>query len=327
MRTMEYVSPSGLRSFESNREEFYLRYLADCRPPRPKQTAPMAMGSAFDAFVKSYLHFALFANYGKDDTYDPDVIFESQVDADHRSEVHDKAQHLFMLYRKCGALTDLMIELEKAAGEPRFEFEIRSYLDAGPHSIPILGKPDLFYINKFGAHVILDWKVNGYYSKSRISPTKGYTKIRDTWGPLDAPAARGHMLSHRNAILIEHRGVTINATYMNDCSSEWADQLCIYAWLLGAEVGSENLIVGIEQIVCNDQVRVASHRSRVAHDYQLRLRSRYQYLWDCVTSGHFFDDTSISESRRMCAGLEQKAEALASDDDFSRFVNQQARGY
>lgn len=307
--TLKHLSPSGLSTFEKNREEFYIRYVAEHKPPRPAQTAPMSIGSAFDAFVKSYIHHALFGNDGGG-VYDLESLFEDQVAEEHRDTAWDAAVELFGRYRKCGAMADLMVELQTSASEPRFEFEIKGEVSG----MTLLGKPDLFFVNRYGSHVILDWKVNGYYSKSNTSPAPGYVKIRDTWTGMDGiKQGRNNMLPHPKAEIIEHNGLQINAQYLNDCQSYWADQLATYAWLLGAPIGSENLIVGIEQIVCNGiKTRVASHRSRIEQEYQEALVDRYRAAWE-------YGNNTVDPT------LEKKAKALSSDDPFTQFVNQESR--
>ena len=57
---MRYLSPTSLSTWKKcvdagDMTEFFIRYLADKRPPRPPQTIPMAVGSAFDAYVKCYI--------------------------------------------------------------------------------------------------------------------------------------------------------------------------------------------------------------------------------------------------------------------------------
>ena len=56
MRMPEYLSPTSLNVWKRDQEQFYLQYLAEKRPPREPQTQPMAVGAAFDAYVKSYLY-------------------------------------------------------------------------------------------------------------------------------------------------------------------------------------------------------------------------------------------------------------------------------
>ena len=59
MREIKYLSPSSISTFFDDRTEFYLKYCAENRPPRMKQTQPMSVGSAFDAFVKNHLVYSL----------------------------------------------------------------------------------------------------------------------------------------------------------------------------------------------------------------------------------------------------------------------------
>ncbi|MCV5968541.1 hypothetical protein, partial [Lactococcus petauri] len=84
-------------------------------------------------------------------------------------------------YKLQGALSDIMIDLEGAVGKPRFETSIEGYVTAiaiNPNGIPLLGKPDIFFLTKKGATVIFDWKVNGYCSNYNKSPSAGYIRIR-----------------------------------------------------------------------------------------------------------------------------------------------------
>lgn len=60
MRKPDYISPTALKLYRDNRDEYYLRYLADTKSPRDGQTQPMSIGSAFDAYVKSDIHTKLF---------------------------------------------------------------------------------------------------------------------------------------------------------------------------------------------------------------------------------------------------------------------------
>ena len=62
MRTPRSLSYSSLTLFEKDCEEFYMRYLADKAAPRLPQEPPMAVGRAFDAYVKSQLSWALYGH-------------------------------------------------------------------------------------------------------------------------------------------------------------------------------------------------------------------------------------------------------------------------
>ena len=61
MKTPRSLSYSSMTLWEKNPEEFYLRYLAEHPAPRLPQEPPMAVGSAFDAYVKAALNYALSA--------------------------------------------------------------------------------------------------------------------------------------------------------------------------------------------------------------------------------------------------------------------------
>ena len=198
MRTPEYLSPTSLKKFEGNPDDAYLTYLADHKPPRLPQTLPMSVGSAFDAYVKSYLHNALFGNYGAGDAYARDAIFEKQVEAHNRDWAKLAGEHVFKDYLACGALSDLMLELSTAVNQPRFEFEIKGPIETRIGGIPMLGKPDVFFINSEGARVVYDWKVNGYCSNSPTSPMPGYVMVRDCWTSSQKKRSTNDRMPHKN---------------------------------------------------------------------------------------------------------------------------------
>lgn len=336
MRLPKYLSPSSLKTFEKDRSEFYIKYLADNRPDRLPQTEPMSVGSAFDAYVKSYLHYALFGNYGADNAYERDSIFESQVEPNRRDFARVAGEHVFQCYNKSGALADMMFALQRNAGPPRFEFSIEGFIDAKIGHIPLLGKPDIYFINDQGARVIWDWKVNGYCGKAGTSPAKGYVKCRDAWSSLEAKASRGNGDQHKDCILIDHLGIKMNgAQFMEDCNAEWAAQLAIYSWLLGEEIGSEQVIVGIDQIVSNGKrdandkpyLRIAHHRTRISASFQYALRDRLNLAWRCITSGHLFSEVSREESDMKIKRLEEISASLADGDEISQWVNTISRKF
>lgn len=333
MRLPKYISPSSLKTFESNRQEFFLKYLADNRPERMPQTQPMAVGSAFDAYVKSHIYYSLFGNYGSDNQYEKETIFESQVEPQNRDFGAVAGKHVFEKYSYSGALSNMMLELNKAAGPPRFEFNIEGVISGKCGDIPLLGKPDIFFINDQAARVVWDWKVNGYCGKTPTSPVKGYTKCIDTWSSLERKSSRNNGGCHPECVLQDHLGIKINvAMYMESCNAEWADQLAIYSWLLGEEIGSEQLIVGIDQIVGAGPgpnnypyLRIANHRTRISSEYQFTLQDRLNYCWSAIKSGHIFGELSREENDLKIRQLEEMATALAADDPLSKFVNREAR--
>lgn len=332
MRKLEYLSPSSISKYREDKVEFYLTYLADIRAPRFPQTLPMSVGSSFDAFVKSFLHKALFGD--NDPKFDLQTLFEAQVEPQNRDWAWKNGQQAFNCYKNSGALSDLMLDLQGSICDPRFEIEVRGTVEGHREGITkqfsdlvLLGKPDVYYINRENCPVILDFKVNGWCSRSAVSPLKGYIRIRSgsnvsiVGGP------------HKDCIPMSHRGSYINcAYYLEDLEDSWASQLAIYGWLCGAPVGSD-FITAIDQMVCKPtkteypEVRVAAHRLRIKSDYQWKLLAEAQEIWETVHSDHFFRDLSLEDSKNKCDSLEKQAQNLknpATEED--KMFNALTRG-
>ncbi|MEE9548700.1 MAG: hypothetical protein V3V68_05030 [Nitrosomonadaceae bacterium] len=297
MRIPKYLSPTSISLWQKDEELFYQRYLSDNRLPREPQTQPMSIGSAFDAFCKSYLHESLFGK-GADSRYDRGAIFEEQVQEHNRDWAWENGALVFDAYKRIGCLADLMLELSTSVNDPRFEFTIQDTVTTSIGEIPLLGKPDIFFINNEGARVILDWKVNGYCAKSLKSPMKGYVKLREFGKGIKV---------HKDCHLMKVNGMFINvAMGLEDGDKSWADQLAIYSWLLGEPFGSSNMITGIDQI-CGpkDRLRFANHRLRIGADYQFELLALIEQLWETIQSGHIFSGMLEEESHARCALLDE----------------------
>ena len=302
MRIPEYISPTQVGLWQRDREAYYMRYLCDNKQPREPQTKPMSIGSAFDAFAKSWLHEKLFGKYA-DPRYAKEALFEEQVQEHNRDWAWENGEYVFEAYREAGCLADLMLELSEAIGPPRFEFTIKDTISTTIGEIPLLGKPDVFFTNAEGARVIYDWKVNGYCSKSLKSPMKGYIKLR----PGDKV--------HRDVSLLRIHGIYINvAMYLEDGDKSWADQLAIYSWLLGEPCGSKRMITGIDQI-CGpkERLRFASHRLRVSSDYQFELLALIEQMWETIHSGWIFRNRTEEES----LGAQKLLDEYEYDADFA----------
>ncbi|KKM87713.1 hypothetical protein LCGC14_1266180 [marine sediment metagenome] len=317
MRIPKYLSPTSLHLFMDSPEDFYMRYLCDTRQVRDPQTKPMSIGSSFDAYCKSYLFYALFGNKIKGSPYELDTIFETQVEPHNRDWAREHGKIVFGEYRSSGCVADLMLELNQSIGDPRFELSIQDSIETSIGEVPILGKPDVFFINSKGARVVYDWKVNGYCANRTTSPMKGYVKLKTRKnGSWD-------WKQHRDCVSLQFKGITINAaTFLEDCNSSWADQLAIYSWLLGEPIGSEEVIFGIDQIVGPaDKLRFAQHRLRIRPEYHYNLLELLVHIWDCIQKRHIFQDMSIEDSRNRCELLEEYAATIIeqSPEDKAKF--------
>lgn len=314
MRLPKYMSPTSLKMWVTDRKQYYLNYLADPRPEKPPQTVPMAVGSAFDAYVKSFMVEKI--NGSVDPAFEFTTIFEAQVEKQNRDLALVDGKAVFDHYVKCGALADIMLDLEGAVGRPRFETSIEGFVSAlslAIGDVPMLGKPDIYFFTKYGIRVIFDWKVNGYYSARAISPHPGYRRIRT----VDAESGR----SHPKAMIMDHKGYKISASHpLCSVNKDWAAQLAIYAWLLGEPVGG-SFIVAIDQIACGPDgiggrhQRVAQHRSIVTEQFQKDVFLSAHRAWEQIKTGHIFDNMSREDSDRQCLLIQSMAEAPPLDAD------------
>ncbi len=320
MKTIEYLSPSGIKKYEADDEEFYLKYLSPNKPPDPPQNQPMSIGSSFDAYAKAWLYEQLFGK--ADPKYTFESLFEAQVEPHNRDWAKQHGQYVFDCYKQSGALSDLLLELRQANGEPRFEFKVQGAIHGYREgktetisSVVLHGRPDVAYVNAAGFQVVLDWKVNGYCSAHAPSPMKGYIRLR-------APG-RTNMGQHKDAQLMVVNGLMINIShFLEDLGiqgQEWASQLAIYHWLLGSPFCSDTLLVGIDQLVCDatkgalPQIRIAEHRCRISKAWQQRVFDTATELWERATGGHFFKNLSKEDSIARCKVLDSQLEALKGD--------------
>lgn len=306
MRDFAYLSPSGLSKFESNRELFYLQYLCPFRTGRPPQESFMAVGSSLDAFVKSRIHTDIHGEKATQGTpFEFSTLFEAQVEPHVRDYALQMGQHLFDQYNVSGAYGHLLADLVQSPYPPQMEFEVKGEIEG----VRLLGRPDLRYITKDGVHVISDWKVNGAGSKTGASPQQGYKVARDAY------ASRTHNKPHAKYVPIDHKGVEINRSYLNEFVDYWADQLTIYAWVLGEKMGSEEWLIRIEQIACRPvpsieapRAKFATHLARSQEAYQLNLMARIHDCWNAIKTGHIFTDMSREDSDNRCESLNMQAQ-------------------
>ena len=131
MKTPRSLSYSSLSLFEKDIEEFYMRYLADKAAPRLPQEPPMAVGSAFDAFVKAALHSQLFG-VSSNPQFEFGAIFESQVEPQCRDFALKAGKHIWKCYKLTGAYEELFVLLQRSIEPPRFEFKVEGLIGGAP---------------------------------------------------------------------------------------------------------------------------------------------------------------------------------------------------
>jgi len=293
---VKYMSYSSIKLYLKDQEEYYSKYLTKDRPPRMPQTQPMSIGSAFDARIKSHLHERLFGRI--DPKYTFEALFEEQVQEHNRDWALEHSAYVFNAYKQSGAVVDLMLELEQAIDDPRFEFKVEGNVihESEIEGVPLLGYPDIYFITKEGYHVVYDWKVNGYCSNSATSPKKGFLKITDGWSSDLIKHSRSHDSSHKDAMALVVSGILLNiAVPFEDCFQDWAEQLSIYGWLEGMAVGGK-IIGGIDQLICDPTkgtsrplIRVARFRGKISPEFQKAWFTTIYEVWKAVNRNDFLD--------------------------------------
>jgi hypothetical protein len=292
MRAPKYLSPTSYQMFWKDRSEFYLRYMADERPPRIPQTQPMSVGAAFDAYIKSFLHEHLHGP--GDPKYALSSLLESQIEPQNMAFATAAGLRCFEDYIS-SALNDLMVEIALASGKVRFEFTISDTISG----VPLLGKPDMYFQTK-DTSVVLDWKVNGFCSTRTTSPAPGYIEVSDTGR------------CHKDCREIVVSGLRINgATTLEKCNREWAEQIAIYLWLLGEPIGT-TAIAAIDQLIGPPPMRVARHRVRISSAFQTELITRLVFVWKCITTGNIFFEMSPEDSCAKMRELDMQYRAHSS---------------
>jgi hypothetical protein len=289
-----YLSPSAISLFEKSKEDYYCRYIAPVKPALDPQTQPMALGSALDAYAKA----AFIKDLTGADTFEE--LFISSVEIHNRDFAKSEGKLIFEVYKKYGVYDQLLRDLQNSPVQPRFEFELKGTI-AG---VPLLGKPDIFYYTADAKPVILDFKVNGYQSKSFISPMSGYTNV--------LPEAKNHP-DCLFASYGEHKKYNM-CKPLNRANSDWGRQLAIYAWLCGVNVG-DSFLTEIHQFVGNPRLtdskgnqkplRIAIHSSMVESTFQTETMNLAQDIWRRVQSGHFFSELPFEESEARCQLLDK----------------------
>lgn len=299
MREVKYLSPTSLRKYETSPKEFYLTYLAD-NPIRSPQTAAMAAGSAFDAFVKAAFYQDTFGR--TDPEYELDFLYEQEVEPHNRDSAREVGRYLFEAYKLSGFYAELLKLLDESDRPPRFERERIKEVNG----VPIKGRPDCVFHLKSGAQVVLDWKVNGYYSNYQTSPFK-YFKMGRHAHPKDKYKLSGKC--HPEYVGTEWHGVEIFAGPFESIYDVWADQLITYSWLLSERC--DEVCFCIHQLAAKPSdsqfpfIRVFEYWGRASNEYCEALMVRYQTVWDALKSGRIFLDVSVEEGQALIRAFDE----------------------
>jgi len=215
--------------------------------PKHPQTPQMAVGSAFDSFIKAEIARLL----GK-----PNRLSELIKTVDNWEYVKI-GNEICQEYIRQGCLKTLMDE-----GLTEIEIKGEDGLCHGilpGTDIPVAGIPDA----AFSDGTPVDWKVSGYKSRKR-SPTQGYTR-----------------LIHNNFNRGRH-----DKYYqpMHKINERWALQLIFYNWMLKQPV--RKYTGAIEEIIIkDDKLYFGSFRNHIDPTYAMDIRNKVMNKWNRLAKG------------------------------------------
>ncbi len=225
---------------------------------RIQQTAPMAMGSIVDSYIKA----EIAQQFGK--TIEKTLLAEllHTVDPDYHSLI-PKGKEIVEEYIKQGCLRRLLED-----GLSDLEID---YKEVEVFGVPLYCRLDA----KRSDNTPVDWKVNGFNSKFGGKGLTGYCrKIR-----------RG----------MNHGPHDIYPTYLEKINYKWAVQLLMYWWVLNPE--SEEQPKGqIEQIcVKPTHLEFYSYKANISRLFATDIKTRIQNLWPRILKGRFHKPVSSFE--------------------------------
>ena len=167
----KFLSPSCIGSYFRDWDGWYDRYIL--RMPSEPQSPAMGLGSAFDAFVK----WGIVERLGKgrcEFPYDSlEECYEDQV-AKHL-DIEAVAKEIYDDYVDKGMMRRLF-NRRRDGKLVHAKMECLTLADVKLSDgtvVTIGGYPDAILTYENGKRYILDWKINGYFSKRRVGIGKG----------------------------------------------------------------------------------------------------------------------------------------------------------
>ena len=254
------LSHSALNSFENYTNSFVVKYILNL--PAEKQATPaMTLGSATDIILKNDIQRDLGL----------EVVPYPITSADMAM-----AEEAVRITKACGEYDLLLKRLRKAldgGGSVLFEHKLLRDVE----DFQIVGYIDLcFRDSPNGQWYIIDFKTNGFYSTSPVSPKAPYNRYSHI---------NGNVKAHPLFVNIRHDtwcgiGETITPDHI--------DQVYLYSKLLN-EPHIEEHIGGIFSIMPNGcAVSMGVLKSNVLE--------RFVKMNEAIKSGHIFTDMTFEEN-------------------------------
>jgi len=299
----KYLSPSSISTYHDSPEKYYLTYKTEWgKTRRGKSVGPaMSLGSAFDQMIKRDIA----------DMMDGRVVSEGGYAF--KDIVDPVAEAVYSFYLTSGAYGALLADLVQ--GTPVMEETVKETVGG----VPFYGKPDL-WVRRRGVIVILDWKVSGWFGMDKmLKPAAAQFLSGDvdgmragSVGSVGGGYVREFGLQGRGQSVLDSTtcGVPLGPA---KSVKKWIHQLCIYAWMKGCPVGTEDWLVCVDALFPG---RIVQYRTRVPAAYQEALLAFCKEMWAVVSS----PDWTMPKLDRMIelglSGVDVAFESLEGTMDF-----------
>ena len=266
LKSINYFSPTSYQQACACEYSFYRERHSETPYIRLPQTKPMAVGYAFESFVKAELAFVL----GKSNDRKNTLAKLLENVEEHNLECIAIGHDLFDKYQFWGCF-DRLVKDGLHDIELSIHQTVQGELVAGKEGevsgVPIFGKPDATMLNRGDNSLIpTDWKVNGHGSATGQSPKPGYIRCF-----VDGQDKGQH--------------ITYGIATLEQINREWAIQLLFYNWMLG---NKSPFFGAIEQVaIRGNTVAFTSYRARISDDFIQEHLSRLIDLWGRFNKGQF----------------------------------------
>ena len=290
-KQLEYLSPTSFLQSQDCELEFYLTRMAGIKIERMPQNEQMAVGCAFDAFVKSRISELL----GKE------VFLSKLLESvePHNASIIQPAHLIFDQYSSFGCVDRLI-------SEGISDIELSYQETIGGKKVPgskttlggvnLFGKPDA----ELKSVTPLDWKTSGWKSDKPKSPPPGYVQF----------ISKGYNVGfHKDRKTLE------------EIDKKWATQLVFYFWLrhgliLEEIAGAIDLIL-ISGTLEEPEISVASYRSKISKIFVCDLWRKVSEIWKRFQEGEF---TEPMPSHSLCEPFNNPKPCTCFCPLYSRYI-------
>jgi hypothetical protein len=273
-----YVSHSSLTLWEEDPEKWVRRYMGGVKDA---QTAPMAVGTVFDALVKN----KIIPEFDVESAYAGSLTI---VDGDEKQKALDGGELTAKAYFGSRNWIELQKYIDKwLDGGGNLDLvadtvNMRPWLPNG-ECVYFRTKPDLLLSHPDSRGVELDFKLNGFFSKQGVSIANGHVLKSKQNGMFWEFESKGQAATTKSYL-----GTTISTEAMKD--DKWASQLGLYGWgdNLVNDEGEGEWIAWIEQAAWRTDSKgrrcpsFGTFRHKLSPEWMLNVKQRVVDMWTAI---------------------------------------------